>query len=181
MAIQVSICAAADLDKYAGKGITHLLSIDNPGFQTASPPWLKGPHKHVFFHDILSLSDDLLKHGRKAPTLEDMQAILDFGATCIREAEQRQVHILVHCTQGASRSPAAAFAIMALALGRGREEDALEYVMERREGALPNILVVKLADKLLAREGQMVQSLKPVLQEANDVVREWEKRMKDFR
>ncbi|MBA4387366.1 MAG: hypothetical protein C0404_05255 [Verrucomicrobia bacterium] len=174
------MCGAADVEAYGGRGVTHLLSIDAPGYQTPTPRWLKGPHKHVFFQDILS-EDDAVVLGRKAPSLEDVQAILDFGSDCIREGGQHEVHLLVHCAQGASRSPAAAFAIMALALGPGHEKEALDYVMTRRRLAIPNRLVVRLADKLLDRKGKMVVALAPVLKAANDAIDEWLNKMKETR
>ncbi len=64
--------------------------------------------------------------------------------------------MLVHCSSGVSRSTACAFIGLCQAYGPGREREALEVVLAVRPRALPNRLIVELADEHLGRGGAMV-------------------------
>ena len=64
--------------------------------------------------------------------------------------------VLIHCEAGVSRSPAAALIMYACWLGPGREQEAIERVLAQRPLAIPNMRMVELADKLLARGGRLV-------------------------
>ncbi|MGH7028272.1 tyrosine phosphatase family protein [Brevundimonas sp.] len=67
--------------------------------------------------------------------------------------------LLVHCFHGVGRSAAVAFAIMADRLGPGAERQALEQLLAIRPQSTPNVVVVKLADDILARNGQLVAAV----------------------
>ena len=63
--------------------------------------------------------------------------------------------LLIHCQVGVSRSTAIALAILADRLGPGQEGEALQALLRLRPQAIPNLLVVSLADDLLARNGAL--------------------------
>lgn len=85
----------------------------------------------------------------------DVQRIIDAA----RELSQRGGRVLVHCQAGVSRSSAAALIVYAVALGPGREEEAMQRVIEQRPIARPNWRMVEIADQLLARSGRLMAAV----------------------
>jgi predicted protein tyrosine phosphatase len=71
-------------------------------------------------------------------------------------ARLQEGRLLVHCHAGISRSGAMSFALLAEALGPGREAQALEQLLAQRPVIVPNGRVVKLADKVMGRGGALV-------------------------
>jgi predicted protein tyrosine phosphatase len=67
--------------------------------------------------------------------------------------------VLIHCGAGISRSAAAALILYACWLGPGREQEAMEKVFTLRPIAKPNRRMVMLADKILGREGRLIDAL----------------------
>ena len=153
------VCAEGDLDDYSRKGVTHILSICAPKFPTPTPAWFTGVHKRVFFQDVLSIKDASAL-GAKAPTAADISEVLRYGRACLVASRTKPTYLLIHCTHGASRSPAAAYVILCLWLGRGREVQAKNFLLRIRPDSVPNLLVVAYADKLLRRGGKMVQAIR---------------------
>jgi predicted protein tyrosine phosphatase len=128
--------------------VTHILSIDSSEFTTPTPDWFSGVHKHVFFHDVLSRAEADALSARE-PTAANIREILEYGRECLIESRAGSTHLIIHCTYGASLSPAVAYAILCLWLGKDREVQAKD---------------IAYADKLLRREGKMVE----VIQALND-------------
>jgi predicted protein tyrosine phosphatase len=155
---RLSVCADADLDEYCHRGVTHILSIDSSEFTTPTPDWFSGVHKHVFFHDVLSRAEADALSARE-PTAANIREVLEYGRECLIESRAGPTHLIIHCTYGASRSPAAAYAILCLWLGKDREVQAKDLLLRIRPEAVPNILVIAHADKLLRREGKMVEAI----------------------
>jgi predicted protein tyrosine phosphatase len=64
---------------------------------------------------------------------------------------------LIHCAAGVSRSTAAAFILLCILLGPGREEEALDHLhrIATDRVILPNRRLVWFADDLLGRKGAM--------------------------
>lgn len=150
---RLSVCAVGDLDEYSHRGVTHILSISAPNFRTPTPYWFTGVHKHVFFQDVVSRKNAVVLDA-SAPTAADIREVLKYGRECLMASRAEPTHLLIHCTHGASRSPAAAFAILCLWLGKGREVQAKNFLLRIRPGSVPNLLVVAYADKLLRRGGE---------------------------
>lgn len=158
---RLSVCGKHELHEFAGDFLTHLLSLEDPETPKETPRWFKGPHRQLLFHDVESPQEAVMT-GATAPTRENVAEILRFGRQCLEASRKRQVHLLVHCFAGISRSTAASFALAAQALGPGRAGEALEYVRLARPEAMPNALIVQHADHLLARGGEMVRALGPL-------------------
>jgi predicted protein tyrosine phosphatase len=169
---RVSVCSRQDVASFATRNVTHLLSIDNPGDPTPTPAGFKGPHRHVTFQDVESEAEARL-YQAVAATRDDIQRVLDCGTECLQASRSGRVHLLVHCMAGASRSPAAAFAILTMLLGPGSEPAALAYLLEIKPDAFPNRLVVQLADDLLKRNGKMLAALRPLRDEVNEAIDRW--------
>jgi predicted protein tyrosine phosphatase len=103
---RITICGIPELGEHCADGVTHGLSILGPN--SPDPPELAGfaPHRRLIlrFHDVIEPQPDQI-----APTREDVERLLVFG----REVtETPEVHLLVHCRAGVSRSTAAAALIL---------------------------------------------------------------------
>jgi len=168
---RLSVCAEWDLDDYSHKGVSHILSICAPKYPTPTPEWFTGVHKHVFFQDVVS-SKEAAALGAKAPTVADIREVLRYGRECLVASRVEPIHLLIHCTHGASRSPAAAYAILCLWLGKGREVQAKDFLLKIRPGAVPNLLVVAYADKLIRRGGKMVEAIQTLNDQLMEEIKE---------
>ena len=139
--------------------ITHLLSLANCREGAEDPaPGFTGPHGWAWFADVRTEDS---KHAN-IPSRLEVEKALWFGRSALQEAGSR---LLVHCSAGMSRSPAIAIALATDFAGPGSEEAAVEFVMTRRPIAVPNQLVVRLADDILSRGGRLSKALETV--EAN--------------
>ncbi len=98
--------------------------------------------------------DDLDRIGGSgvAPTENDVALMIGIG----RQARGKK--LLVHCHQGQSRSAAVALSIIADRLGRGREREAVEKLMEIRPSSVCNLMILALADKFLKRDGALLKA-----------------------
>ena len=155
---RLSICGKSEADGFAGRGVTHILSLEDPQTPKRTPAWFRGVHWQLQFHDVESAEEAQMLGGR-AVTPRQVQAILDCGQQCLKASATGPVHLLVHCGAGISRSTAAAYVIAASVLGSGHELEALRLIRRLRPEAFPNLLVVQQADRLLGRNGQLVSAL----------------------
>lgn len=167
---RVSVCGKNELGRFAGEAVTHLLSLEDPGTPKETPRWHAGPHAQLLFHDVGRR--EAARVGATAPTEAQVRAILEVGARCLQAARERRLHLLVHCYAGSSRSGAAAYALVAQAMGPGREAEALAHVLEIRPVVLPNRLIVRYADAALGRGGALVRATEPLLREVDDLMSE---------
>lgn len=67
--------------------------------------------------------------------------------------------LLVHCFHGVGRSAAIALAILADRSAPGQEEEAVQQLLAIRPQATPNLVVVAHADRLLRRDGRLIEAL----------------------
>jgi predicted protein tyrosine phosphatase len=89
------------------------------------------------------------------PTEEDVRKIIGLAESLISVGG----NVLVHCAAGISRSTAAALIMYTCWLGPGSECEAIERVISRRPIANPNRRMIALADKLLGREGRLIDAV----------------------
>ena len=133
---------------HAAHSPSHILSLMSP--EIAVPRYgTMTPERHLIlrFHDILAPQPGLI-----AVDSGLMRALLEFG-----EGWDCAAPLLVHCWAGISRSTAAAFV---LACQHGCDEFATALALRRAApSATPNILMVRLADDLLGRNGRMVEAI----------------------
>jgi predicted protein tyrosine phosphatase len=94
--------------------------------------------------------------GPYCPTEKDIREVIQL-ADSLRTSVGK---VLIHCEAGVSRSSAAALIMYAYWFGEGREWDALERVLQQRPMALPNALMVSIADKLMERGGRLIEVVK---------------------
>ena len=146
----LTICGLAELDGHADRGVTHALSIVDPG--TPEPPAFAGYGSHLRttlrFHDIIEPEPEMI-----LPGPADVDAILAWGRAVDAEAPG---HLLVHCHMGISRSTAAMAMLLAQAHPDETETAIAEQIRAIRPIAWPNLRMIELADAKLGRQGRLV-------------------------
>ncbi|MEL4375232.1 tyrosine phosphatase family protein [Brucella cytisi] len=104
------------------------------------------------FNDIIELREGLV-----APDETHVLRLVDFAMSWSMDAP-----LLIHCYAGISRSTAAAY-IIASALNPALDESELAgFLRSLSPSATPNIRLISLADKILARNGRMVAAVRAV-------------------
>ena len=149
---QVTICGIDELGLHCEAGVSHVLSILDPGWPEPEAFGAFDPHRRLElrFHDVIDASP-----GALVPESLDVEQLLTFGRDL---TEARGKHLLVHCHAGVSRSTAAATLILAQARPDRPAEEALQAVVRHRPRAWPNLRILELGDALLARRGEVVHA-----------------------
>jgi predicted protein tyrosine phosphatase len=148
----ITVCGIEELAGHGAVGVTHVLSILDPGFPDPDAFGAFGEHERLDlrFHDII---DEL--PGLRLVQREDVEALLRFGRDLMR---QPRAHLLVHCHMGISRSTAAMALILAQARPDRPASEALAEVRRIRPRIWPNLRVIELGDELLGRGGELVSA-----------------------
>ena len=151
---KVTVCGIPDLAQHRGAGVSHVLSLIDT--HHVLPEALGGygeiDHELVRFDDVVAEFP-----GFVACSEADVRRILALGDR-MRDAGERTRHLLVHCHAGISRSTAAAAVLMAQ-FNPGRETEAFLRILDLRPHAWPNTRIVEFADRLLARDGALLEGL----------------------
>jgi len=147
---QVTICGIDELGFHCETGVTHVLSILDPGWPEPEAFGAFDPHRRLElrFHDVIDAEP-----GCVAPESLDVERLLTFGRDL---TAARGKHLLVHCHAGVSRSTAAATLILVQARPDRPAEEALKAVVRQRPRAWPNLRLLELGDGLLDRQGEIV-------------------------
>ena len=106
-------------------------------------------------HLILGM-DDICEplDGYTHPAEEHVVELVEF----VRRWDRR-APLVMHCYAGISRSTAGAF-IGACALNPGRDETMIARAIRKSSAtAMPNIMLVSHADRILKRDGRMVEAV----------------------
>ena len=149
---QVTICGIDELGFHWEAGVTHVLSILDPGWPEPEALGAFDAHRRLElrFHDVIEAGP-----GWIAPERRDVEQLLTFGRDL---TEARGTHLLVHCHAGVSRSTAAATLILAQARPDRPAEEALKAVVRHRPRAWPNLRILELGDALRERRGEVVDA-----------------------
>jgi len=152
MSFQLTICGVDELECHCAGGVTHVLSILDPG--TPEPEPLSGfdmtRRLRLRFHDVIESGP-----GWIAPERWDIELLLAFSRDL---SVSQQTHLLVHCHAGISRSTAAATLVMAQAFPNRPADDLLHEVVRLRPRAWPNLRILELGDDILGRGGEIVEA-----------------------
>ena len=152
--VRIHVCSLAALEgTVAETGATHVVTVINPWSVPDTPPTIApDDHLKLAFNDIVETVPGLV-----APDGEHIDRLLAFVArwNCAGP-------LVVHCLAGISRSTAAAY-ITLCALNQSVNERAIaEQLRAASPFATPNMLMVQLADKMLARQGRMVAAIRGI-------------------
>lgn len=145
------VCPLAKVvETVQASGARSLVTILTAGASSARPCEIAPPR-----HLRLSISDiETPQEGHILPGAEHVERLIDFLRDWDREAP-----MVIHCYAGVSRSPAAAF-IGACALDPSRRElDIAQELRRASPSATPNRRLVALADRLLERQGRMIEAV----------------------
>lgn len=153
---QVAVCGLDELDGFAASGVTHVLSLLDPGLPSPTSFGAYGEHQRLElrFHDVIEETPDQI-----APSGRDVQRILAFGRDLVDEPGGVG-RLLVHCHAGVSRSTAALVMIMAQAAPHRPADEAMDAVAAVRGKAWPNLRMIEIADELLDRRGELVAAVR---------------------
>ncbi len=168
----ITVCGIEELPEHCAVGVSHVLSILDPGWPVPPAFGEFGEHERLElrFHDIIADVPD-----RMAPEPGHVEQLLRFGRDLIAEPRQ-SAHLLVHCHAGISRSTAAMTLILAQALPETPAAEIVAEVLRIRAKAWPNLRMVEFGDTMLGRQGALVAAVpeayrwqlqrRPELQEA---------------
>ena len=154
----LTICGLKELEQHGSSGVTHVLSILDPGWPEPEAFRLYDAHHRttLHFHDIIEPRPD-----RLLPEKGHVEAILGFGASIARDAGSREGgHLLVHCHMGVSRSTAAMATVIAQANPEADEDAIFAHLEAIRPQVWPNSVMIDYADTLLGRGGRLTQALR---------------------
>jgi predicted protein tyrosine phosphatase len=148
---RVHVCPLAELEAaLAGTGATHLISVINADTIPATPGHLAaGRHLKLGVNDISEPRDGFIH-----PSEAHISEIVAFA-----RAWDDQGPMLVHCWAGISRSTAAAFITLCTVNPDAAEKRIAAALREASPTAMPNRLMVAIADDLLGRNGRMVDAI----------------------
>jgi predicted protein tyrosine phosphatase len=156
MKINLTICGVRELPEQEGKRWTHVISIWDKAslYDIACREQVKAiaPRAKLLFSFFEDVDDPTYPD---APRLQNVKRILDFTSDLPANAK-----VLVHCRAGVSRSTATAYAILCQHTAPGMEMENLLHVETLRDLVLPNRLIIRLADKVLKRNGGMLLHLR---------------------
>lgn len=147
----LTVCGVDELAGHGTGGVTHVLSILDPGMEEPEAFGAYGEHRRVGlrFHDAIEPSPQSILPGR-----QDVATIIDFG----RDLALESGHLLIHCQMGISRSTAAMAIIMAQAAPEEPESSIMRRLLRIRSKAWPNSIMLDHADELLARDGRLARA-----------------------
>lgn len=149
-----TVCGIDELEDFAAAGVSHVLSILDPGYPV--PPAFSGFPAHakleLRFHDIIKP-----RPGEILVTRADVDLLLAFGRDLMAEPRAAR-HLLVHCHMGISRSTASMILLLAQARPDLSAEDIVSEVVRIRPRAWPNLLLIRHGDDLLSRRGALVDA-----------------------
>ncbi|GJD35473.1 putative protein tyrosine phosphatase [Methylobacterium aerolatum] len=152
-----TVCGLEELSGHSAGGVSHVLSLLDPGTPEPDAFGVYGEHRRTTLHFDDCLGPGTTKHGRALvpPEPAHVAAILAFGHELDGAA-----HVLVHCHYGLSRSTAAL--LMLFAQGEpGTEASALvEKLHALREPAWPNARMTAFADAALGRGGSLSEAVR---------------------
>jgi predicted protein tyrosine phosphatase len=148
----ITVCGIAELAGHSAVGVTHVLSILDPGFPDPEAFGAFGEHERLDlrFHDIVEPQP-----GMRLAQPEDIAALLKFGRDMVREPK---ANLLVHCHMGISRSTAAMALILAQARPDRTAREAMAEVRRIRPHIWPNLRVIELGDAALGRKGELIEA-----------------------
>ena len=140
----LTICGLEELTSHSDRGVSHVLSILDPGWPEPEAFWSFDPHHRTTLH----FHDDIEpRAGIVLPEKKDVETILAFG----RDLGGDLRHLLIHCHAGISRSTAAMTMILAQAFPNESDDAIVERLLKIRPQAWPNSRLIGFADEILGR------------------------------
>jgi predicted protein tyrosine phosphatase len=150
----IHVCSLSRLQEtVASTGARHVVSLLGREDNLSRPATIL-PENHLWLqvHDISAPLE-----GYVTPETEHVEQLILF----VRRW-RRDTPLVVHCYAGVSRSTAAAF-VSVCALNPRSEERTIASALRRASPtATPNLRIVALADRLLGRDGRMIEAVEEI-------------------
>jgi predicted protein tyrosine phosphatase len=157
--LKLTICGLDELGGHRALGVTHVLSILDPG--SPEPEALRdfalGRRLKLNFHDVIEPAP-----GWVTPERYDVELLLAFGRNLGETADGTQPiepHLLVHCHAGLSRSTAASILLLSQHRPDRSAQEVVGHVIRLRPRAWPNLRMIEFGDTLLGRNGEIIASV----------------------
>jgi predicted protein tyrosine phosphatase len=150
----IHVCSLAHLHQTVEEtGARHIITLLKDISLVERPPAVDAKnHLHIDVDDITCPVD-----GYNHPCADHVARLMRFVQSWDRFAP-----MVIHCYAGISRSTASAYAA-ACALNPDRDEIAIAQEMRRvSRTAMPNSLIVSLADQILGRQGRMIAGIQSI-------------------
>jgi predicted protein tyrosine phosphatase len=150
----IHVCSLARLHEIVDEtGASHVVTLLRDVDLVTRPARI-APANHLIIHvDDITCPLEGYTHACE----EHVEDLIEFV-----QAWDRSAPMVVHCYAGISRSTAGAFAA-ACALNPQRDENAIAHALRRASPtATPNPLIVSLADRLLGRNGRMIEAVQAI-------------------
>lgn len=150
---EIAVCGIEELEGHCETGVSHVLSILDPGWPVPPAFGTFGEHERLElrFHDVIEEVP-----GYAPPMPEHVAALLGLGRDMMKEVAG--LRLLVHCHAGISRSTAAMSLILAQALPERPAGAILQDVLRIRAKAWPNLRMMEMGDAQLGRDGTLVEA-----------------------
>jgi len=155
MPFTFTICGIPELPEHSTAGITHVLSILDPGYPDPDAFGAYGEHARLQlrFHDAIDQ-----RPGEEMPQPAHVEALLRFGRDMMAEPGEKR--LLVHCHAGVSRSTAATTLLLAQSAPEIDAATIMAEVARIREKAWPNLRMIEIGDAMLGRGGTLIQAVR---------------------
>jgi hypothetical protein len=156
-----------DLKKFKNSNINYFIGFNHTGWDDGYTQDIVsdgvnvevGRIKIFEYHD--AFTPEHKKMGLKLPDRTLLLELIKIYDEIKKElSEGRDVNILFGCAAGISRSTAACYVLLCYLLGEWNEREAWSLLINKREIAYPNSLMVKIADDILKLGGKMMFPLK---------------------
>ena len=154
---RLTVCGIAELANFAGSGVSHVLSILDPGEAEPDAFFQYEAHHRLDlrFHDIIEEREGML-----APQESHVRELLDFGKRL--DSEPAPSHLIVHCHMGISRSTASMFLLLAQAAPKKPAADIAAEILRIRPQAWPNLRIISMGDTILGRSGEIIAAARGI-------------------
>ena len=150
----IHVCPLSKVGEVATRvDASHLLSLLATGTAMVRPASiLPQNHLYLVMHDIAAAQD-----GMTMPGEEHVANLLAFARRWDRARP-----LLVHCYAGISRSTASAYIIAAALAPRRDEHELAQTLRARSPSATPNPRLIAVADRMLDRNGRMIEAINTI-------------------
>jgi predicted protein tyrosine phosphatase len=147
----IHVCSLARLhDTVAETGASHIVTLLRLIDRVQRPTTIAETNHLILGMDDVSIPID----GYIPPAEEHVHDLIEFV-----QRWDRRAPIVMHCYAGISRSTAGAF-ISACALNPGRDERTIaQAIRGSSKTAMPNVMLVGHADRILGRKGRMIAAV----------------------
>jgi predicted protein tyrosine phosphatase len=151
--MKITICGIPELASHSEAGVTHVLSIIDPGWPDPEAFGDFPPHHReaLRFHDVIEPTQGAV------PTAAHVTRLLAFGEDVM--VAGGATHLLIHCHAGISRSTASAALLLAQADPARAAEDIFAEISRLRPRAWPNLLLLELGEAALGRTGEIAPAV----------------------